>query len=92
MSYRLYSTLGCHLCEQAKPLVESVLGPSGEAWREVDIVESEQLVERYGVRIPVLHNVQSGEELGWPFDLPQLQAWLLRQTSDDSEPTADRSA
>lgn len=76
MSYRLYSTLGCHLCEQAKALVEQALGPAGGVWEEVDIAESESLVEAYGVRIPVLQNTQTGAELGWPFDLAQLQEWL----------------
>jgi hypothetical protein len=33
------------------------------------------LLERYGVRIPVVRDDQ-GRELGWPFDTAQLTAFL----------------
>lgn len=45
---------------------------------EIDIVESEELLERYGVRIPVLKFSEGEEELGWPFDTAQLRLFLLR--------------
>lgn len=80
MFFQLYSTLGCHLCEEAKILVEQALGPAGTAWAEVEIAESELWVETYGVRIPVLRNTRTGEELGWPFDPAQLLQWLETQS------------
>lgn len=46
--------------------------------REVDIAESDELLERYGVRIPVLKFSEGEEELGWPFDTTQLQFFLNR--------------
>lgn len=72
----LYTTLGCHLCEHAKDRLWPVLS-SGE-WRleEVDIADSDDLVERYGVRIPVVVRADSRSELGWPFDEQQLEQWL----------------
>ncbi len=72
----LYSTLGCHLCEKAKHLIEAV--PAGQTldWREADIALDERLIEQYGVRIPVLRHCTSGEELGWPFDSHTLRLWL----------------
>ncbi len=38
----------------------------------IDIADDTFLFELYGVRIPVVKNEESGEELGWPFDLEEL--------------------
>jgi len=35
---------------------------------EIEISDSEQLIEKYGIRIPVVKVVSSGAELGWPFN------------------------
>ena len=61
----LYSTVGCHLCEQAQLLCAQTLG---QPVQEVDIADDEDLLDRYGVRIPVLQRQDNGAELGWPFD------------------------
>lgn len=79
MLYYLYSTLGCHLCEQAKQLVETAVGPEGDGWQEIDIADSEILMTQYGIRIPVLQSAATKAELAWPFDLSQLQKWLRIQ-------------
>ena len=69
------TTEGCHLCEVAEELLSQILSPlvSIEC---IDIAESEQLVDTYGLHIPVLRNMQTGEELGWPFDALQAQQFL----------------
>ena len=41
----------------------------------VEIADDDQLIERYGLRIPVAAT-GAGEELDWPFDQQRLQAWL----------------
>jgi hypothetical protein len=64
----LFHTLGCHLCELAEELVVPVARAHGLRLRLIDISESDDLLERYGVRIPVLFDPVSGAELGWPFD------------------------
>lgn len=46
----LYTRSGCHLCEDAKAL----LVRHGLAVQEVDIDADPQLVERYGLCIPVV--------------------------------------
>lgn len=72
---QLFGTLGCHLCEVA----EEVLMPFAAAGVQielVDIAESEEWVEAYGVRIPVLRRLDSGAELGWPFDGQQVAEFL----------------
>jgi len=42
----------------------------------VDITQSEQLVARYGTRIPVLRRNDTGNELSWPFTQDQLLNFL----------------
>ena len=73
---QLFTTLGCHLCELAgeeiMPLVEH-----GLLVERVDIADSEALFEVYGLRIPVLRRVDTGAELGWPFDTEQVVSFLL---------------
>ncbi|MBX7275876.1 glutaredoxin family protein [Pseudomonas sp. ERGC3:05] len=73
---QLFTTLGCHLCELAEeevmPLVEH-----GLMVELVDIADSEALFETYGLRIPVLRRVDTGAELGWPFDTEQVVSFLL---------------
>lgn len=72
---QLFGTLGCHLCEIAEaeimPLVEH-----GLLVELVDITESDDLAEDYGLRIPVLRRMDTGAELDWPFDTGQVVAFL----------------
>ncbi|CBL46738.1 Hypothetical protein HDN1F_31550 [gamma proteobacterium HdN1] len=72
----LYHTDHCHLCEQAEALCTAVLNPEFFALELCDIALQDVLMERYGVRIPVLQVKASGEELGWPFDAEGLMAFL----------------
>ncbi len=73
-AFELFSTDGCHLCEQAI----SMLAALGLEQRVdvVDIVDSPALVEEYGIRIPVIKNVSSAEELSWPFSNEQLYSFI----------------
>jgi glutaredoxin len=50
----LYTRPGCHLCEEAKALIESLLSEFGATLREVNIDEDEVLRQRYGTDIPVI--------------------------------------
>jgi hypothetical protein len=68
----LYGTIGCHLCDQALTLIEL----AGATASYIDIVDDDTLLERYGVRIPVLRREDLGVELGWPFDSAQLIKFL----------------
>ncbi len=76
----LYTTAGCHLCEQAKALLWPVMSSRQLRLKEIDIAESDDLIERYGVRIPViaLSDGDSGAELNWPFDSEELRAFVNR--------------
>lgn len=75
----LYSTLGCHLCEQA----EQLLTQAGLAYRYVDIADEDELLGRYGNRIPVLAMSGRNDELGWPFDQAKLQRYLAGEVFPD---------
>lgn len=76
----LYSTSACHLCEQALALFAQLDDPS--RLTVIDIVDDEDLMQRYAIRIPVLGLAgQPEHDLGWPFDALQLQEWLQRHLS-----------
>ena len=72
----LYTTVGCHLCEQAEELLQHIALESDLAWESIDIADDPELMDRYGIRIPVLRRAEGSDELGWPFDLEQLQGFL----------------
>ena len=40
------------------------------------IADDAELLEQYGVRIPVLRRVDTGEELDWPFDAAAVRRLL----------------
>lgn len=63
MTLTLYTSPGCHLCEQA----EEILDYLGVDFRAVDISSDVDLIRKFGVRIPVLKRPDDAE-LGWPFD------------------------
>lgn len=70
----LYATSGCHLCELAEAMLGDMLAAPG--WQVVEIAEDDGLLERYGIRIPVVLRVHDGAELGWPFDREMLRRFI----------------
>lgn len=59
----LYTRPGCHLCDEARGLVLAIARATGTTVDlvEVDITTDAVLVERYGIRIPVLVVDGNGE-------------------------------
>ena len=43
---------------------------------EVDIAESDDLIEKYGTRIPVVSVANHVDELNWPFTSEQLDSFF----------------
>lgn len=84
-SILLYTTAGCHLCEAAKTVLWPLLTEFGLRLKEVDIADSDDLIERYGVRIPVIAFEQSVTELAWPFSAEQAWGFI----SDYQQSSAD---
>ncbi len=82
----LYSTLGCHLCEEAARLLGDLRPDLLSHLRIIDVADDPAHMERYGFRIPVFATEHSGLELGWPFGHPE-----LRQFLDSAHRAASRS-
>ncbi|MDH3190303.1 MAG: glutaredoxin family protein [Acidimicrobiia bacterium] len=45
---------GCHLCDDARPMVHSAVTRAGGILEEVDVDGDDSLVVEFGLRIPVL--------------------------------------
>ena len=73
----LYSTENCHLCEQALDLCQPYMQQDLISVQSIDIAEHDDLLESYGIRIPVLKREDKGNELGWPFDETMLEQFLV---------------
>lgn len=75
---KLYSTLGCHLCENAKHVLWPLLSELGLRLEEVDIADNDDLQTQYAIRIPVIRLAHAVEDLGWPFSDDSVRAYLQR--------------
>ncbi|MEQ6916666.1 glutaredoxin family protein [Halomonas aquatica] len=71
---RLYTTLGCHLCEQLEALLVTLCGTPYRLNR-VEISDDDALIDHYGARIPVLQD-EAGAELDRGFEPERLAHWL----------------
>ncbi|MEZ8142497.1 NrdH-redoxin [Enterovibrio norvegicus FF-33] len=84
MALILYSTEGCHLCEEAMALYQAA--DNTAALNVIDIAFDDTLYSRYGVTIPVISlQTKDGsviEELSWPFDSFALTTWLVKHGID----------
>jgi glutaredoxin len=75
---RLYSKPGCHLCDDARAVIEAVCAELGESYDEVDITagpESPALLAAYGEEIPVTL-VDGRQHDFWRVDADRLRAAL----------------
>ena len=73
----LYSKPGCHLCDEARTVIETVCAELGEQYDEVDITSSEALMSRYGEEIPVTL-VDGVQHDYWRVDPERLRTALAR--------------
>jgi len=72
MKLLLYGTEACHLCEQARALLQA----AGATAEYIDIAKDDEMLEKYGTRIPVVQRIDNGAELGWPFDGDALKRFM----------------
>ena len=71
----LLGTVGCHLCEEAEHILQSLDLP----YQYLDIMDDEKLLAQYEISIPVLLAVLGSEKkLYWPFNAEQISIWLVR--------------
>lgn len=68
----LFGTEGCHLCEEA----QAITTEAGLSVQVLDIMDKTEWQDEYGIRIPVLRHQASDQELGWPFDLTQINRFV----------------
>jgi hypothetical protein len=69
----LYERAGCHLCEDAASLLDAVLGAG--SYTRVDIDSDDDLVIRYGFRVPVI-SLDGTDRLEAPMTATELRALL----------------
>ncbi|KIQ97406.1 glutaredoxin family protein [Lysobacter sp. A03] len=74
MQLILYQRDDCHLCDLALLELARAAAPDFES---VFIDDDADLEQRYGVRVPVLLDVDTMRELAWPFDADMLRLWLV---------------
>jgi hypothetical protein len=69
----LYQRDDCHLCDLAIDVLAQARAPD---FSSVFIDNDNALEARYGERVPVLREEESGRELAWPFDAARVRAFL----------------
>ncbi|AOE49403.1 glutaredoxin family protein [Kangiella sediminilitoris] len=76
----LYTTFGCHLCEQVEAMIFTLNQQKNLTQKyniiAFDIIDDEKILEEYRTTIPVLKNQATNEQLFWPFTFEQLNDWL----------------
>jgi len=71
----LYQRDECHLCDLAIDVLAQARAPD---FSSVFIDNDNALEAKYGERVPVLREEESGRELDWPFDAARVRTFLQR--------------
>ena len=71
----LYAKPGCHLCEDARAVIERVCADLGTSYDEVDVTTSPDLMDTYGEQIPVTF-VDGRQHDFWRVDEARLRSAL----------------
>ncbi|MEY4685890.1 MAG: hypothetical protein RLZ25_2349 [Pseudomonadota bacterium] len=82
MALELLGTSGCHLCEDAEALVNEVLDGVLRVFdlTPVEIADDPDLMEAYGLQIPVLRYKEMC--LYWPFTADDVAQFLSALDAD----------
>ena len=69
----LYQRDDCKLCDEALAILATARAPEFESvW-----IDADAALERvYGERVPVLRDASDDRELGWPFDVDDVRAFV----------------
>jgi glutaredoxin len=73
----LYSRSGCHLCDDARAVVEQVCAELGQSYVEISIDDDPALRRRYAEEVPVTL-VDGAQHDFWRVDPARLRAALSR--------------
>jgi hypothetical protein len=73
MRFVLYQRDDCKLCDEALAIIAAARAPDFESvW-----IDGDDALERaYGERVPVLRDAVDGRELGWPFGVEDVRAFV----------------
>lgn len=71
----LYGRAGCHLCDDARVVVERVCRELGVGWAEIDVDTDPELRDRFGEEVPVTF-VDGRQHDYWRVDEARLRAAL----------------
>lgn len=71
----MYGKPGCHLCDDARAVIQAVCDELGVGFAEVDITTSAELVRAYGEQIPVTF-VDGRQHDFWRVDATRLRRAL----------------
>lgn len=74
-----YTRTGCHLCDEARLMLEQVCAELGEEYAEVDIDSDPALVARFNDEVPVTF-VDGRQHDFWRVDPARLRAALTTGT------------
>jgi glutaredoxin len=72
---RLLAKPGCHLCDDARAVIEAVCADLGVTYDEVDVTADPELMRQYGEEIPVTF-VDGEQHDFWRVDAARLRAAL----------------
>lgn len=81
----LYGRADCHLCDDARAVIERVCADLGESYLELSIDDDPQLQRRFGEEIPVTF-VDGRQHDFWRVDESRLRAALGRADAADPPP------
>ncbi len=73
---QLLGRRGCHLCDEARAVVERVAARAGEPYAEMDVDDHPHLLGAYGDLVPVVF-VDGVEQGYWRIDASRLEAALV---------------
>ena len=73
----LYGRQGCHLCNEARAVIQRVCAELGEEYDEVDIDTDEELQRRFSDEVPVTF-VDGKQHDFWRVDEQRLRTALTR--------------
>lgn len=76
MRLMLFQRDDCRLCDLAIDVLAHARAPE---FSSVFIDDDAELEARYGERVPVLCDEESGRELNWPFDVAGVASFLAVQ-------------
>ena len=72
----LYTTEACYLCEVAEQMLKPLLAQFRLQLKKVNIEDSDELMSKYALRIPVIKKIEAAKDLDWPFDEQELLQYL----------------